>query len=196
MILQLMGRHIVTDRRLRGILLDRDGVINRERADYVKCWDEFELLPGALEAIRRLSTLSVPIAVITNQSAIGRGLADRHEIDAIHLRLSELVRRSGGRIDGFFLCPHTPADDCQCRKPRPGLLLQAAERFRLDLSASVFVGDALTDYQAAVNAGCRSLLVRSGRRCAEIDRFATTVPSVHVVDDLSVAAAHICQIWA
>ena len=190
-----MGRRTVSDKPLRGILLDRDGVINRERADYVKCWDEFELLPGSLEAIGTLSTLSVPIAVITNQSAIGRGLADRQEIDAIHARLSELVEREGGRIDAFFLCPHTPADGCQCRKPRPGLLYQAAERFRLDLSASIFVGDALTDYQAAINAGCQSLLVRSGRRSEEVDRFATAVPAVQVVADLSAAAAYICRTW-
>lgn len=183
----------MNDGSVRGILLDRDGVINRERADYVKCWDEFELLPGAIDAIHLLSSLSVPIAVITNQSAIGRGLVDRQEIDAIHARLSDLVEREGGRIDAFFLCPHTPADGCQCRKPRPGLLLQAAGRLRLDLHSSIFVGDALTDYQAAMNAGCNSLLVRSGRRSAEVDRFATTAPEVQVVDDLSAAAAYICH---
>ena len=185
----------MNDRTLRGILLDRDGVINRERADYVKSWDEFELLPGALAAIRILSTLSVPIAVITNQSVIGRGLVDGQEIDAIHLRLSELVQRDGGRIDGFFLCPHTPGDDCQCRKPRPGLLHQAAERFRFDLSMSIFVGDALTDFQAATNAGCQPLLVRSGRRSTEIDRFTASTPGVHAVADLAAAATYICNNW-
>lgn len=91
---------------MRGILLDRDGVINRERADYVKNWDEFEFLPGALTALRALASLDAPIAVITNQSVIGRGLVDRVVIDAIHTRLCATVRAAGGRIDAVFVCPH------------------------------------------------------------------------------------------
>lgn len=180
---------------MRGILLDRDGVINRERADYVKRWDEFEFLPGVPAALRTLSALDAPIAVITNQSVIGRGLVDRAVIDAIHARLCAVVRAAGGRIDAVFVCPHAPADHCRCRKPQPGLLLDAAAYFGLDLRHSVFVGDALTDYAAARAAGCHPLLVRSGRKRDEVTAFAMTMPDLIVADDLAAAAAYICRTW-
>ena len=181
---------------MRGILLDRDGVINRERADYVKSWDEFEFLPGALAALRALASLDAPIAVITNQSVIGRGLVDRAVIDAIHTRLCATVRAAGGRIDAVFICPHAPADHCRCRKPQPGLLLDAAAHFGLTLAASIFVGDALTDYAAARAAGCRPLLVRSGRKRDEVTAFAATTPGVMAADDLAAAVACIRHLWA
>ncbi|MEZ4672708.1 MAG: D-glycero-beta-D-manno-heptose 1,7-bisphosphate 7-phosphatase [Caldilineaceae bacterium] len=149
---------------MHGILLDRDGVINRERADYVKSWDEFEFLPGVLAAIQRLATLSIPIVVITNQSVIGRGIVNRTAIDAIHQRAQIEIAAAGGRIDAVFLCPHHPSARCDCRKPQPGLLYQAADQFALNLADTIFIGDSITDYQAAETAGCQSILVRSGRQ--------------------------------
>lgn len=156
---------------MQGIFLDRDGVINRERADYVKRWDEFEFLPNALQALRRLSTVAAPIIVITNQSVIGRKIVDRAQIDEIHSRAIDAIRTAGGRIDAIWLCPHHPDAHCSCRKPQPGMLQQAADHFDLDLAACVFVGDAITDYQAARAAGCHSILVRSGRQGTQINEY-------------------------
>lgn len=146
---------------IQAIFLDRDGVINRERKDYVKSWDEFEFLPGALLALEQLSAYSWPILVITNQSAINRNIVSEDEIAEIHRRFTESVSAAGGRIDGIFVCPHRPDEACGCRKPRPGLLTQAAQRFQLNLTQCIFIGDSLTDYQAAVAVNCPAILVHS-----------------------------------
>jgi D-glycero-D-manno-heptose 1,7-bisphosphate phosphatase len=167
------------------ILLDRDGTLNVERADYVKSIDELVLLPGALDALGRLSTLAIPIIVITNQSAIGRGIVDRRAIDAIHDHLRALVRADGGRIDAFYVCPHHPVERCACRKPQSGLLLAAAADFHLDLTHCIFVGDSVTDYAAARAAGCQSVLVRTGRQAHQLAQLAEDDPSVVLVNDLS-----------
>jgi D-glycero-D-manno-heptose 1,7-bisphosphate phosphatase len=156
---------------LQAIFLDRDGVINRERSDYVKSWDEFELLPNVLPALRRLAKLQIPIGVLTNQSAIGRGLVSAAQVGDIHHRLARLVEEGGGRIDAFFVCPHHPDDNCSCRKPKPGLLYQCAQHFGVELAQCVFVGDALTDYLAATAARCNAILVTSGRQGTELHRL-------------------------
>jgi D-glycero-D-manno-heptose 1,7-bisphosphate phosphatase len=153
---------------LQAIFLDRDGVINRERADYVKSWDEFQLLPNVLDALQKLATLHIPICVITNQSAVARGHLSPAALAEIHQRLSRLVTAQGGQIDAFFVCPHHPDDACACRKPKPGLLHQAAHQFDLDLRHCLFIGDAYTDYLAATAAHCHSMLVKSGRQGAEL----------------------------
>ena len=123
------------------VFLDRDGVINRDRSDYVKTWEEFEFLPGVLEAFRLLAPSPHRVVVVSNQSAIGRGLVSRETVEEIHARMTEAVRRGGGRIDAVFYCPHRPDEDCLCRKPRPGLLLQAARELDIDLPASWLIGD-------------------------------------------------------
>jgi D-glycero-D-manno-heptose 1,7-bisphosphate phosphatase len=178
---------------MQAILLDRDGVINIERADYVKTWQEFSFLPGALGALQRLASLDIPIVVITNQSAIGRGIMEQAAVIEIHRELMREVKNVGGRIDAFFVCPHHPAAGCLCRKPKPGLLFQAAAQFGFSLAEAVFIGDATTDFEAAHAAGCRSILVRSGRQGESLDKFfmkavlppPTSPPSIVV--DLSAA---------
>lgn len=150
--------------RPQAIFLDRDGTLNRERADYVKSWQEYEWLPGALDALAMLAALDAPILVVTNQSAIGRGILDFGVLHTIHARARAEAQAAGGRLDDFLVCPHAPAAGCACRKPRPGLLLQAAARYNLDLRKCVFVGDSLTDMQAAAAAGCLCILVRTGRQ--------------------------------
>jgi D-glycero-D-manno-heptose 1,7-bisphosphate phosphatase len=145
-----------------GILLDRDGVINRERPDYVRRWEEFEFLPGVLGALRRLAVRNWPTAVVTNQSVIGRGLATAEVVHDIHRRMIAAVEAAGGRIDAVFVCPHVPGHGCACRKPLPGLLAQAAEALQLRLAECYFVGDALSDLHSARAAGCRPILVQSG----------------------------------
>lgn len=141
------------------VLLDRDGVINRMRPDHVKSWEELELLPGAVEALARLTRAGCRLVVLTNQSAIGRGLITREQVDQIHDRLDAVVARAGGRIDAYLLCPHTPLDGCACRKPAPGLLLRARDELGIDLTRAVLIGDQLSDLDAARAAGCRAILV-------------------------------------
>ncbi|MBX6343187.1 MAG: HAD family hydrolase, partial [Thermomicrobiaceae bacterium] len=131
------------------IFLDRDGVINADRPDYVRSWEQLRILPGALEALRRLRLAGVPVFVVTNQSAVGRGLMDLAALEEIHRRLRRVVWRAGGEIRDIFYCPHRPEDGCSCRKPKAGLLLQAGQRYGLDLRRCALVGDARTDVQAA-----------------------------------------------
>jgi histidinol-phosphate phosphatase family protein len=152
-----------TAARKPAVLIDRDGVLLKNRADYVKSLDEVEILPGALEAVAALSKRDHRVFVVTNQSAIGRGLTTPAEVDSIHSHLAREVRRFGGEIEAFLVCPHTPEDGCDCRKPAPGLLYQARDRFGVDLDSAVMIGDWETDIQAAHAAGCTSILVMDGR---------------------------------
>ncbi len=147
----------------RAVFVDRDGVICRNREGYVKRWDEFHFLPGALDALVRLARTDLRIVVVTNQSAINRGLVSTEAVESIHARMVGIVEASGGRVDGVFYCPHRPDEGCSCRKPRPGLLLQAAERMALDLKMSYLIGDAESDMQAGRIVGCRRFLVLTGR---------------------------------
>ena len=146
------------------IFLDRDGVIIENRSDYVRSWEDVHIFPQALEALAMASASPYKIVLVTNQSAVGRGLMSLAAAEAINARLKVLIENAGGRVDGIFLCPHAPEAECDCRKPRPGLLLQAAKALDLDLARSVMIGDALTDLMAGQAAGVAHLaLVRSGR---------------------------------
>ena len=147
-----------------GILLDRDGVIIENRASYVLDWSQAEFIDGALQALASLAQLDYKIAIVTNQSAIGRRLLPMKTAEEINAKLVAAVRQAGGRIDGVFMCPHQPSDHCRCRKPRPGLIEQASEALGLDLARSVLIGDATTDIRAAMTSGVgRRILVRTGR---------------------------------
>jgi len=172
-----------------GIFLDRDGVINVNRADYVKTWDEFEFLPATLDGMRALALIPAPIIVITNQSAINRGLALRENVDDIHARMVAHIQQAGGRVDGIFLCPHRPDENCACRKPASGLFLQAAEEFNLELSQSYFIGDAETDVLAALAISATPLLVKTGRGAKHAQRLQrANIRVAQMFDDLSAAA--------
>ncbi len=176
---------------IEAILLDRDGVINRERADYVKCWEEFEVLPGSIAAVARLANIGCPVLVISNQSAIGRGIVSADIVDSIHEQLQRMVEAQGGRIDAFYVCPHRPEDECGCRKPKPGLLLQASSDYGLDMQNCIFVGDAVTDRQAAIAAGCGSILVETGRQGAQIAEMSRLDGDVFALPDLAAAVSAI-----
>jgi len=154
----------------RGVFLGRDGVINENRSEYVKSWDEFRFLPGALASLARLARSPFAIVVLSNQSAINRGLVSRSEVDAINGRMVRQVEANAGRIDGVYVCPHRPDEGCSCRKPEPGLLHQAAAELAIDLNSSYVVGDALADMQAGLRARCTPLLVRTGRGEEELGR--------------------------
>ena len=154
----------------KAVFLDRDGVINENRRDYVKSWDQFEFLPGALASLRRLANTPYAIVVLSNQSAINRGLVSWAEVNAINDRMLREIKQAGGRIDGVYVCPHCPDEACDCRKPKPGLLYQAADELGIDLASSYLVGDALCDMQAALTARCVPLLVLTGRGKEELVR--------------------------
>ena len=146
----------------RTVFVDRDGVINRRRPDHVKSWSEFEFLPSALEALCGLNRSGVRTVVITNQSVVGRGLVSAAQLGEIHALMSDAIRRSGGEIAAIYVCPHAPELGCACRKPAPGLLMQAKAELALDLDSCVMVGDGECDIEAAAAAGCRAILVGDG----------------------------------
>ena len=148
----------------KGIFLDRDGVIIENRADYVRSWEDVEFLPGALKALAKLASTPYKIVVVTNQSAVGRGIITFDEAERINNQILRVIRQSGGRIDASYMCPHAPEEACGCRKPKPGMLLRAASELQIDLENSYMVGDALTDIQAGRRAGIQNnYLVLTGR---------------------------------
>ena len=127
------------------IFLDRDGVIIENHPDYVRSWDDVIFYPQALSALAQICQSPYAIVLITNQSAVGRGIISINMAWAINQQLVDVVQQSGGRIDGVYMCPHAPWEGCDCRKPKPGLFLQAAQELGLDLGRSLMIGDALTD---------------------------------------------------
>ena len=144
------------------VFLDRDGVINENRADYVKSVAEVEFIPGALESLARLARRPWPIVLVTNQSAVGRGLLTLETLEAIHAHMLHHIRAAGGRLDGIYFCPHHPEFQCVCRKPAPGMLLQAAAELNIDLRASVLIGDNAPDVGVARAVGAKPVLVLTG----------------------------------
>ncbi len=153
--------------RRRAIFLDRDGVINVNRPDHIKSWDEFVFLPRALDALRRLAASEFVIVVTTNQSVIARGLASEATVQEIHARMIEAIVHAGGRIDAVYYCPHQPADQCDCRKPQPGMYHRAARELGITLTRSFVIGDAFADVAAAHAIGARPILVLTGRGHAQ-----------------------------
>lgn len=169
---------------MRLIILDRDGVINQDSDNYIKSPAEYIPLPGSLEAITRLNNAGYTVAVATNQSGIGRGLYDQETLDAIHAKLSGLLAELGGHIEGIFFCPHTPDDQCDCRKPAPGLLQQISEHFGVPLLGVPLVGDALRDLQAARAVGASPILVRTGKGMRTLEQ-GDDLEDVPVFDNLA-----------
>jgi len=155
------------------VFLDRDGVINRDSPAYIKTWDEFEFLPGSLEAMALLTRNGFTLIVITNQSIIGRGMADMRTLSHTHRQMSETVAANGGRIRDIFFCPHHPEDGCDCRKPAPGLIFKARDTYNIDLANAVMVGDSAKDIECARNAGCgASVLVKTGNGLSAMETLA------------------------
>jgi len=182
-----MTVNTLPDNRL--VILDRDGVINQESSDFVKSADEWLPLPGSIEAIALLSKAGFSIAIASNQSGLARGIFDASALDDMHSKLRVLVAGAGGRIDHIAICPHGPDDDCNCRKPRPGLLHQIGERFNVSLADVPFIGDSLRDLQTARSVHARPILVRSGNGKKTEDRLPAELSSVEIYDDLNAAAA-------
>jgi D-glycero-D-manno-heptose 1,7-bisphosphate phosphatase len=177
------------------IILGRDGILNEFREDHIKAPEEWVEMPGALEAVARLNHAGWHVVVATNQSGIGSGMIDMASVNAVHAHMMRSVQQHGGRIDAVFFCPHTPQDQCDCRKPLPGMVLDIGRRYGLDLGTVPMVGDTLRDLQAAQAAGCEPHLVRSGRAAgldpAQIEQILELVPGTRVHHDLAALATHL-----
>lgn len=153
------------------IFLDRDGVVIENRADYVREWSHVSLIPNAIEALSGFHRKGFKIILVTNQAAVAHGLITLHDAQQINERLVYTIKDRGGWVDGVFMCPHKPEDNCICRKPQPGMLLQAASEFSIDLRTSWMVGDAWTDLLAGQAAGVeRTIMVRTGRGAAQLSK--------------------------
>ncbi len=171
------------------LFLDRDGVIIDNRSKYVRTWSEVSIYPQALRSLQKIESSKYKIIIVTNQSAVGRGIISHVAAEEINNQLVNEIESAGGRVDGVLMCPHSPADNCLCRKPKPGLILEAAAAFSLNLSHSIMIGDALSDIIAGQTAGVgQNVLVNTGRGVAQSKLpLASQLPSFLVYDTLAQA---------
>ena len=172
------------------VILDRDGVINHDSDHYIKSPEEWTPLPGSLAAIALLNQHGFRTAVATNQSGLARGLFDMHALNAMHAKMHKALALVGGRIDAVFFCPHLPEAGCDCRKPKPGLFIEAAERFGLLPSDVTMIGDSHRDLEGGAAAGCATILVKTGKGVETLKRSGLP-PGTLVFDDLAAAAQHL-----
>jgi D-glycero-D-manno-heptose 1,7-bisphosphate phosphatase len=169
------------------VFLDRDGVINRRRLDHVKAWAEFEFLPGALEALSQLRQMGLRSIVITNQSAVGRGLLTQEQLSSIHRQMTWHITEAGGVIERIYVCAHTPTEKCGCRKPATELFLRASRELGIELGGSIMIGDSRSDVEAAHAIGSLAILVAENGE-------AKTNNGVPVVRDLAQAVSVIPEL--
>ncbi|MFZ4537784.1 D-glycero-beta-D-manno-heptose 1,7-bisphosphate 7-phosphatase [Propionivibrio sp.] len=174
------------------VILDRDGVINYDSAQFIKSPAEWKAIPGSLEAIAKLTQAGYKVVIASNQSGIGRGLFDMDTLNAIHNKMHRAAQAAGGRIDAVFYCPHTSESKCNCRKPKPGMFERISACFNTDLSETFAIGDSLRDLQAAATVGAQPVLVLTGK--GEITQANGNVPDGTLVfSDLAAAVEHILQ---
>jgi D-glycero-D-manno-heptose 1,7-bisphosphate phosphatase len=170
------------------IVLDRDGVINEDSPSYIKTPDEWHPIAGSLEAIAKLKRHGYKIAIATNQSGIARHYYTKETLDLIHQKMLKQIETAGGHIDAIFICPHEPKDNCDCRKPKPGLLLQAAHQFNVKPEEILFIGDAMRDLLAAKACGATAILVKTGKGSEVLKTEKVEVP---IYNDLADAVESI-----
>ena len=182
----------MSERQQRFIVLDRDGVINEDSDDFIKTPAEWLPLPGSLDAIAALGRAGFRITIATNQSGVGRGLYTIAILDAIHEKMMNSIRAAGGKIDGIFFCPHLPDAGCDCRKPEPGMLLQAAALFGCDPGDLRVIGDSMRDLEAAQSVGARPILVRTGYG-KDTERRLPADSTVAIFDNLADAAGDLIK---
>jgi len=176
------------------IFLDRDGVINQDSDKFVKNIDEFNLIPGSVDAIANLSQAGFKVVVCTNQSGLGRGLFTMEDLNEMHEWLHQSVEQAGGTIDVIMFCPHTPEDNCACRKPKPGMILDICERFNLeDLSSVIMIGDSIRDLQAIANVGGIPILVKTGNGKKTLSKEILPKGTL-VFDDLLMASEYVLEL--
>ncbi len=181
------------------VFLDRDGVINEE-VNYLSEPEQLRLIPGAAEAIARLNQAGLPVIVVTNQAGVARGLYPEAQIEVVHAALSHRLAPAGAHIDRYYYCPHHPSEglppyrvECNCRKPKPGLLLQAAQDFDLELRRCFVIGDNRSDIALSQSAGCRTVLVLTGHGARVWREWQDEFQPDQVAPDLSAAATWILQ---
>jgi len=145
----------------KAIFLDRDGVINKNRSDYVKDISELKIFSNVSESIKKLKNYGFLVIVITNQSAINRGLTSHENVNKIHHSIESFLEKNKTSIDAFYYCPHKPDENCMCRKPKPGLIIQASNEFNIELKSSWMIGDSDSDVKAGELAGCNSIKICS-----------------------------------
>lgn len=172
------------------VILDRDGVINQDSPQFIKSPDEWKPIPGSLEAIALLNQSGYRVALATNQSGIGRGLFDMATLNAIHDKMHRALAQLGGRIDALFYCPHAADSNCNCRKPKPGMIEDIGRRFAIDLEGVPSVGDSLRDLQAGVPFGLQPILVRTGKGEATL-KSGELPEGTWICDDLAQAVQRI-----
>ena len=177
------------------IILDRDGVINHDSVDYIKSPAEWEPIPGSLAAIARFNQAGYKVFIATNQSGLARGYYDTATLTQIHAKFIAQLTAAGGKVEEIFYCPHHPADNCQCRKPAPGMLHAIAEKYQVNLSQTIFIGDSLSDLQVAQAAGCEPVLVLTGNGKRTLSELPAAT-SVRYFTDLAHAALSICAATA
>jgi D-glycero-D-manno-heptose 1,7-bisphosphate phosphatase len=185
---QLASEAVAPKRAIKLIILDRDGVINRDSDQFIKTPDEWRPIPGSLEAIARLNHAGYRVVIATNQSGIGRGLFDMATLNAIHEKMHKALALVGGRIDALFYCPHTADALCECRKPKTGMLKEIALRFGVDLAGVPCVGDSLRDLTAAAAVGAQPILVLTGKGEKTL-RHGEYPPDTVICPDLAFAAS-------
>jgi len=168
------------------VITGRDGILNVFRADHVKAPEEWEPIPGALEAVARLNHAGWHVVVATNQSGIGRGMIDMASVNAVHAYMNQRLATQGGRLDAVFFCPHTPEEQCDCRKPLPGMMLRASEEMGIHLPSSYVVGDTVKDIEMGHRVGATTVLVLTGygRGELELHSHGWKVRPHHVAADL------------
>jgi len=181
--------------RERFVLLDRDGVINEDADDYIRCAAQWVPIPGSMEAIAALTHAGFRIAVVSNQSGLARGLFDLGALNAMHRKLHELVSLRGGRLEMILFCPHGPGENCACRKPRPGLLRSVSDRTGLDLRGLPFIGDSISDVRAAREVGMKPMLVKSGKGRRTLGLGTAELQGVSVFEDLRAATDELINHW-
>jgi len=170
------------------LILDRDGVINQDSEGLVKSPEEWQPIPGSLEAISALNQAGYRVVIASNQSGLARGLFDIDTLNAIHRRMHDELEKVGGHLDGIYFCPHRPSDNCSCRKPKPGMLEQICKRFFSDPSDTPFIGDSMRDIEAARTIGAKPILVLTGQGVKTRKRLRPG-HNIPVFKDLADAAA-------
>ena len=163
------------------VILDRDGVINYDSKDYIKHVDEWRPIPGSLEAIARLSQAGILVAVATNQSGIARRYYCEQTLADIHQKMQQAIRHHGGVVDKIVYCPHHPDDKCYCRKPSPGMLIEIATHFDIDLNEVPFIGDRQSDIECAKSCGAKPILIHS--EMTNVDGLDTDIARFHTLSD-------------
>lgn len=180
----------------RAVFLDRDGTINVEK-EYLYRIEDFEFVPGAEDAVRRLNDAGFMVVVVTNQSGVARGYYTEEDVETLHRYVAARLDAYGARVDAWFYCPHHPdgrgsyALPCDCRKPLPGMLREAAKRYDIDFAGSYMIGDKLADVEAGLAAGCTPILVKSGYGAQEEARLPG---GCRVCDDLLAAVESIVSV--